>query len=97
MQLPCWRVSYCNHIKALLFETADYSLHQLIPVPEEKACTSMGRRLGVPSANSSAKQAIMDTAIRKNHNSKKGIRCTLYNPRVYTVILPIVSQIVWKF
>ena len=37
---------------------------------------------GVPSANSSAKQPIMDTAIRKNPNSKKGITCTLYNPRV---------------
>ena len=24
----------------------------------------------------------MDTAIRKNPNSKRGITCTLYNPRV---------------
>ena len=38
--------------------------------------------MGVPSVNSSAKQPIMDTAIRKNPNSKKGITCTLYNPRV---------------
>ena len=29
---------------ALLFEIADYSLHQLTSVPEEKACTSMARR-----------------------------------------------------
>ena len=42
----------------------------------------MARRSGVPSANSFAKQPIMDTAIRKNPNSKKGITCTLYNPRV---------------
>ena len=67
---------------ALLFEIADYSLYQLISTPEEKACTSMTRRWGVPSANSSAKQPIMDIAIRKNPNSKKGITCTLYNPRV---------------
>ena len=74
--------SYCNHIMALLFEIAEYSLHQLISIPEEKACTCMARRWGVPSANSSAKQPIMGTAIRKNPNSKKGITCTLYNPRV---------------
>ena len=34
------------------------------------------------SANSSAKQPVIDTAIRKNPNSRKGITCTLYNPRV---------------
>ena len=34
------------------------------------------------SANSSAKQPIMDTATRKNSNSRKGVTCTLYNPRV---------------
>ena len=42
----------------------------------------MARRWGLPSANSSAKQPVMDTAIRKNPNSKKGIARTLYNPRV---------------
>ena len=77
MQVPCWRVRL-----TLLFEIADYSLHQLISIPEEKACTSMARRWCVPSENSSAKQPIMDTAIRKNPNSKKGTTCTLYNPRV---------------
>ena len=40
------------------------------------------KKWGVPSANSSAKQPIMDTTIRKKPNSKKGITCTLYNPRV---------------
>ena len=67
---------------ALLFEIADYSLHQLISTPEKKTCTCMVRGWGVPSGNSSAKQPIMDTAIRKNPNSKKGITCTLYNTRV---------------
>ena len=42
----------------------------------------MARRWGLPSTNSSAKQPIIYTAIRKNPNSKKGITCTLYNPRV---------------
>ena len=41
-----------------------------------------GSKVGVPSANSSAKQPIMDTAIRKNPNSKNGVTCTLYNPPV---------------
>ena len=79
---PAGESACCNHIMALLFEIADYSLHQFISIPDENACTSMARRWGVPSANSSAKQPIMDTAIRKNPNSNKGITCTLYNPRV---------------
>ena len=79
---PAGESDYCNHIMALLFEIADYSLHQLISIPEEKACTSMAQRWRLPSANSPAKQPVMDTAIRKNPNSKKGIKCALYNPRV---------------
>ena len=74
--------TYCNRIMALLFEIADYSLHQLISIPEEKAYTSMARRWDLPSANSTAKQPVIDTALRKNPNLKKGITCTLYNPRV---------------
>ena len=77
---PTGESGYCNHNMALLFEIDDYSLHQLISIPEEKTCTSMTRWWGVPSANSTAKQPIMDTTIRKNPNSKKGITCTLYNP-----------------
>ena len=79
---PAGESGYCNHIMAFLFEIADYSLHQLISVPEEKACTSMARRWCLPSGKSFAKQPIMDTSIRKNPNSKKGITCTMYNPRV---------------
>ena len=60
----------------------------------------MARRWGLPSTNSSPKQPIMDTAIRKNPNSKKDIACTQFNPRVSgndTDHSSIVSQIVWKF
>ena len=67
---------------ALLFEIADYSLHQLISVPKEKACSSMAGRWDVPLATSITKQAIMDSTIRKNPNSTKGTTCPLYNPRV---------------
>ena len=38
---PADESGYCNHMMALLFEIADYSLHQLISIPEEKACTGM--------------------------------------------------------
>ena len=69
---PAGKSSYSNHVITLLFEITDYSLHQLISVPEEKACTSMAQRWSVPSANLSAKP-IMNTAIRKNPGSKKGI------------------------
>ena len=34
---PAGESGYCNHIMALLFEIADYSLHQLISTPEQKA------------------------------------------------------------
>ena len=46
---PAGESRYCNHIMALFFEIADYSWHQLISIPEEKACTSMARKWGVPS------------------------------------------------
>ena len=38
---PAGESGYCNHIMASLFEIPDYSLHQLISIHEEKACTSM--------------------------------------------------------
>ena len=41
---PAGESGYCNNIMALLFEIADYSLHQLISIPEENLCTSIARR-----------------------------------------------------
>ena len=41
---PAGESGYCNH-----------SLHQLISIPEEKACTSMARKWGISSANPSTK------------------------------------------
>ena len=48
---PAGESGYCNHIMALLFQIAGYSLHQLISLSEEKECTSLTSRLGVPSSN----------------------------------------------
>ena len=76
---PAGESGYCNLIIALLFETADYNLHQLVSTPEEKACTSMARRWGLPSANSTVNEPVMDTTKRKNPNSKVlHVHCTIH-------------------
>ena len=74
---PAGESGYCNHVMVLLFEIPDYSLYQLILIPEEKACTSMAQMRGAPAAISNAKQPIMVITIRKIPNSKKDISCTL--------------------
>ena len=33
---PAGESGYCNHIISLLFEIADYSLHQLVSIPMKK-------------------------------------------------------------
>ena len=48
---PAGESGYCNDVMVLLFQIADYSLHQLISVSEEKECTTMTQRLSVPSSN----------------------------------------------
>ena len=35
VHLPAGNSTYCNHVVGLLFEIADYSLHQLSRVPDE--------------------------------------------------------------
>ena len=45
---PAGSSAYCNHLMGLLFEIDDYSLHQLIKVPEEILCTSHLRQWVVP-------------------------------------------------
>lgn len=45
---PAGKSGYCNHVMALLFELADYSLNQFKIVPEEIACTSKSRQWGIP-------------------------------------------------
>ena len=45
---PAGKSVYYNRAMGLLFEVADYSLHQLSMVPEEISCTSRLRQRGVP-------------------------------------------------
>ena len=73
--------AYCNHIMALLFELADYFLHELDEVPEEAACTSTARAWGIPGEKDFSKEPIMSTTGQK-HLESRGIKPTLYDPRL---------------
>ena len=42
---PAGASSYCNHVMAILFEIADYSLKGLTEVPQEVSCTGTARKL----------------------------------------------------
>ena len=78
---PAGKSGYCNHVMALLFELANYSLQQLKSVPEEVACTSRSRQWGIPPEAAKNPEPVMNTAIKKICKSK-GVTCTLYNPRI---------------
>ena len=71
---------YCNHVMALLIEVAEYSLHQLKEIPEERACTEKARRWGIPGEKDFPKEAILSTSIQ-THLSSRGINPTMYDPR----------------
>ena len=77
---PAGNSGYCNHIMAMLYEIADYSLHSLKYVPLELACTSKIRQWGVPGEKYCRKAPVMEAIIQKREKSR-GITCTLYNPR----------------
>ena len=75
--------SYCNHVMALLFELADFSLRDIKTIPEDIACTSGPRQWGThPSDKLKYPEAVRDISIRKGNS--RGISSTLYNPRINT-------------
>lgn len=76
---PAGKSGYCNHVMALLFELADYSLNQLKHIPEEISCTSRIRQWGIPG-EMCIKAPVMSTTIQKD-SSKRGISSTLFSPR----------------
>ena len=78
---PAGNSGYCNHVMALLFELADYSLHQLETVPEETACTSKSRQWGIPGQSGATKVPAMTRTVKKLCD-KRGISCTLYDARI---------------
>ena len=71
----------------LLFEIADYALHQLSKVPEEISCTSRLRQWGVPGEKYIPKSPIMQTVVKKLP-TKRGISNTLYDAQK-TQALPV--------
>ena len=61
---PAGKSGYCNHIMALLFEVADYSLTS---IREEISCTSQIAicQWGIPG------EAIIKAPVMSNHSSEK--------------------------
>ncbi len=78
---PAGKSGYCNHVMALLFQLADYSLNQLETVPEEIACTSKSRQWGIPGQSAVTKEPVMARTVKKL-GEKRGVSCTLYDPRI---------------
>ena len=64
----------------LLFEIADYSLHQLSKVPKEISSTIHLRQWGVSGEKYTPKSPIMQTVVKKLP-TKRGILSTLYDPQ----------------
>ena len=77
---PAGNGAYCKHVMGLLFEIADYSLHQLSKVPEEISCRIRLRQWGVSGEKYTPKSSIMQTVV-KNLPTKRGISSTFYDPR----------------
>ena len=78
---PAGESGYCNHVMALLYEIAEYSLNQLTEVPWEKACTSVLRKWGVPGNKEVVKETVMRTTLTSS-DQKKGIPPTLSDTRL---------------
>ena len=58
---PAGKSGHCNRVMALLYENAEYSLNQLTEVPQEKACTIVLKKWGVPvESNLSIESIITD-------------------------------------
>ena len=78
---PAGECGYCQHVMALLFEIAEYSLKGLKIIPKEIPCTSRIRQWGNPlNVDQAPKAPVMNTTVQKLP-SKRGISTTLYDPR----------------
>ena len=75
---PAGNSSYRNHVIGLLFETADYSLHQLSGVLEEILCKSCLIQWEFPGEKYTFKSPIMQTVVKKLP-TKRAISSNLYD------------------
>ena len=87
---PAGKSGYCNHVMALLFQIADYSLHSTQTIPEEVSCTSKKRQWGVPTDELKYPLPVMFTKILGD--KRKGISSTLYDPRLNQNKLPQLQE-----
>ena len=78
---PAGMSGYCNHVMALLYELAEYSLNNLTKVPHETACTSKLRKWGVPGNREISSEPVMKTTLISK-DQKRGITPTLYDARL---------------
>ena len=78
---PAGKSGYCNHLIALLYEIAEYSINQLTEVSQEKARTIVLRKWGVPGNKEVVKESVMRTTLISS-DKKKGIPPTLYDARL---------------
>ena len=67
---PAGLSGYWNHVMALLFEVAEYSLNRLSSIPDEISCTSKIRQWGLPSENISFKNPVMFTTVNTSVKKK---------------------------
>ncbi|XP_066911079.1 uncharacterized protein [Clytia hemisphaerica] len=87
---PAGKSGYCNHVMALLFQIADYSLHSTQNIPEEVSCTSKKRQWGVPTDELKYPLPVMFTKILGD--KRRGISSTLYDPRLNQNKLPMLQE-----
>ena len=78
---PAGKSGNCNHVMTLLYEIAEYSFNQLSEVPQEKACTGVLRKWGVPGNKEVSKESVMRITLISS-DQKKGIPPTLYDARL---------------
>ena len=78
---PAGKSGYCNHVIALPYEVAEYSLNQLTEASQEKACKIVLRKWGVPGNKEVVKETVMRTTLIGS-DQKKGIPPTLYDARL---------------
>ena len=89
---PAGASSCCDHIMALLFEIADYSLKGLTEVPQEVSCTSQARKWGISGELDSFKEPVISKFVCKDIN-KKGANPTLYEQKINLTTLALVVNL----
>ena len=75
---PAGKSSYCNHVVALLYEIAWYSVNQVTEVPRKKPAQVFSENREVPGNEEVVKESVMRTTLISS-DQKKGIPSTLYD------------------